>query len=93
MNGQCHWKGCHAIRRETDQWYVVHQTATALHVYTLENATKQARECGRHFCGLLHTLNFISQALTPDKTDPHRESTLELKPPLTRETQGEENDQ
>jgi hypothetical protein len=28
---------------------------------------------------------YVSKVMTPDGTDPNRESTLELKPPLTRE--------
>jgi hypothetical protein len=40
---------------------------------------------GKHFCGLQHAFLYASNVLTPDQTKVNRESTLELKPPLTRE--------
>jgi len=40
---------------------------------------------GKHFCGIAHTIQTVSNLLTPDTTVANRESTLELKPPLTRE--------
>jgi hypothetical protein len=40
---------------------------------------------GKHFCGIAHTIQTVSNLLTPDTTVANRESTLELKPPLNRE--------
>ncbi len=82
----CDHVGCDALRRSVNHWFVVTTDESGVRVYHWDRAPKRAMDEGYHFCGLGHTINYVSKALTPDTpNDPHRESTLELKPPLTRE--------
>lgn len=82
---KCDWVGCGAERRDVNRWYVVLPDAVGVHVYEWHKAPEQAMKIAKHFCGLGHALQFVSKVLTPDETAPDRESTLDLKPPLTRE--------
>jgi hypothetical protein len=82
---QCDWLGCGAQRREVNRWYVVVPDSFGVHIYEWHKAPKRAMEDGKHFCGLGHAFQYASKVLTPDETKADRESTLELKPPLTRE--------
>ncbi len=83
--GECDWPGCGAQRRTVNHWFVVHKTGKGVHVYRWDDASEKAMNEGKHFCGVTHTIQHVSSLLTADNTDPNRESTLELKPPLTRE--------
>lgn len=82
---ECDWPSCGAQRREVNRWYVVLPDSLGVHIYEWHKATERAMEEGKHFCGLAHAFQFASKVLTPDETKADRESTLELKPPLTRE--------
>jgi hypothetical protein len=89
---QCDAVGCDALRRLVNHWYVVLTDDTGIHIYEWDKAPKKAMDEGHHFCGIAHTTSFVSKMLSPDRPhDPERESTLELKPPLTRE--GKETEQ
>jgi hypothetical protein len=81
----CDHLGCDALRRGVNHWYIV-LVDNGVHVYKWDEAPKKAMEEGYHFCGLAHTINFVSNVLTPhNKPDPNKESTIEFKPPLDRE--------
>ena len=83
---ECDHVGCTAVRRSVNHWYLVLTDDSGVHVYQWDKAPKRAMEDGYRFCGIAHTMNYVSKALTPDTPpDPARESTLELKPPLNRE--------
>ena len=83
---RCDHVGCDALRRSVNHWYVVVADDNGVHIYEWDKTPKKAMEEGAHFCGIGHTITFVSKALAPTHTpDPERESTLELKPPLTRE--------
>lgn len=82
---ECALVGCGALRRTVNHWYVVVDDLFGAYIYRWETCPEEAMKNGRHFCGIQHALLHASNVLTPDKTDPNRESTLELKPPLTRD--------
>ena len=82
---QCDAVGCTAMRREVNNWLVVLYEENGVHIYHWDKAPKKAMESGYRFCGLDHALRYASNALTPNTTDPARESTLELRPPLGRD--------
>ena len=83
---QCDAVGCPALRGNVNHWHVVLVDESGIHIYEWDKAPKKAMDNGYHFCGQGHTINFVSKTLTSGHTpDPSRESTLELKPPLTRE--------
>jgi hypothetical protein len=74
---QCDALGCGALRTTVNHWFVAIEDETGVHVYRWSKAPRKAMAEGFHFS---------SSSLTPNKTpDPQRESTLKLKPPLTRE--------
>ena len=81
---ECDWVGCGAQRREVNRWYVVTCDSFGVHIWKWETCSDEDMKIGKHFCGLAHAFQYASKALTPDTTDPNRETTLELKP-LTRE--------
>ena len=82
---ECDYPGCGAVRRQTNHWFVVSEDCYGVHVYKWERCPVEAMRKGKHLCGLDHMTQYVSKILTPDGTDPKRETTLELKPPLTRE--------
>lgn len=83
---RCDTVGCPALRREINHWYVVLADESGVHIYEWEKAPKKAMEEGHHFCGLAHTIKFVSKVLTPDTpSNPDRESTVVLNPPLDRD--------
>jgi hypothetical protein len=82
---QCDWPGCGALRREVNRWYVVVEDSIGVYIYHWETCPPEAMALGKHFCGLAHAFQYASKVLTPDETKVDRETTLELKPPLTRE--------
>ena len=82
---ECDWPGCGAQRRDVNRWYVVTADLYGAHIYKWESCPEDAMKNGKHCCGLGHAFQFASKVLTPDETNPDRESTLELRPPLTRE--------
>lgn len=83
--GECDWPGCGARRRQVNHWFVVTENALGVQVYRWETCPEKAMKEGKHLCGLAHMSQHVSNVLTPDETKADRESTLELKPPLTRE--------
>ena len=83
--GECDHPGCGALRRTVNHWFVAHRTSTGVHLYEWDKAPETAMKDGKHFCGLGHMMHYVSGIMTPDETDRNRESTLELKPPLTRQ--------
>jgi hypothetical protein len=82
---ECDWTGCGAQRREVNRWYVVTDDSHGVHIWKWEMCSDEDMKIGKHFCGLQHAFLYASNVLTPDQTKVNRESTLELKPPLTRE--------
>ena len=83
---ECSAVGCGALRRSVNHWFVVFTDSSGIHIYQWDNCPDRAMEDGKHFCGVAHTMAFVSKELTPETPqDKDRESTLELKPPLTRE--------
>jgi hypothetical protein len=83
---ECAALGCTAVRRLVNHWFVVYVDSNGIHIYEWDNAPDRAMEDGNHFCGVAHTMAFVSKKLTPEtRQDPERDSTLELKPPLTRD--------
>ena len=80
----CDYPGCGSVRREVNNWLVVYKDA-GIHIYHWDDCPPKAMKDGKHFCGIAHTIQTVSNLLTPDTTKTERESTLELKPPLTRE--------
>jgi len=81
----CDYPGCNAVRREVNQWYVVLSDSSGVHIFHWDQCPQKAIKDGKHFCGIAHTIQTVSNLMTPDTTVANRESTLELKPPLTRE--------
>jgi hypothetical protein len=81
----CDYPGCGAVRRDVNQWYVVLPDSSGVHIYHWDQCPPKAMKDGKHFCGIAHTIQTVSNLLTPDTTIANRESTLELKPPLNRE--------
>jgi hypothetical protein len=82
---ECAALGCTAQRRETNHWFVVFIDSNGIHIYEWDKAPDRAMEEGYHFCGIAHTMGFLSKKLTPETVlNPARESTLKLKP-LNRE--------
>jgi hypothetical protein len=82
---ECDTVGCKAIKRDVNNWWVVFKTSLGVHLYKWDNAPQQAMTKGKHFCGIAHMLDYVSYAVTPDETNAKRESTLVLKPPLSRD--------
>ena len=82
---ECYFPGCTARRRTINHWFVVFEDLVGVHVYSWSKCPEKAMKNGKHLCGLAHMSQYVSQVMTPDTTDPNRETTLELKPPLTRE--------
>ena len=82
---ECDHKGCKAIKRDVNNWWVVFKTSSGVHIYEWEKSPALAMTKGKHFCGIAHMLDCVSHAVTPDETDAKRESTLVLKPPLSRD--------
>ena len=82
---ECNWVGCGALRRGVNHWYIVVETKGGVRIYKWAECPPEAMKNGKHFCGLAHAFQHASKVLTPDETKPDRESTLELRPPLTRE--------
>jgi hypothetical protein len=82
---ECDHLGCGAQRREVNRWYVVTFDIFGAHIWKWETCSDEDMKIGKHFCGLAHAFQYASKVLTPDETKVGRESTLELKPPLTRE--------
>ena len=81
----CDYQGCKAVRQTVNHWFVGTEDLYGVHIYRWETCPEEAMKNGKHFCGIEHALRNASSVLTPDTTDRQRESTLELKPPLTRE--------
>lgn len=81
----CEWMGCGVLRRTVNNWYVVWIDLNGAHIYEWEKCPAEAMKKGKHFCGLPHALLYVSNTLTQDLAKAGRESTLKLKPPLTRE--------
>jgi hypothetical protein len=81
----CDSQGCEAVRRQVNRWYVVLADECGVHVFEWDKAPAKAMANGKHFCGIAHTVLYVSIVLTPDTADVNREATIELKPPLTRE--------
>ncbi len=82
---QCDTVGCTALRSTVNHWYIV-LVDDGVHIWEWDKAPKKAMDNGYHYCGLAHAIASVSRELVPHHTpDPKRESTLELKPPLTRE--------
>lgn len=81
----CEFRGCTAMRREVNNWYVVFKDDNGVHIYHWDQCPARAMKEGIHLCGLGHMTQTVSNLMTPDTTVANRESTLELKPPLTRE--------
>src|SRR5579871_2121022 len=78
---ECDSAGCGAIRRSVNHWWIVHTDSSGVHIYEWDKCPDRAREDGRQFCGVGHTMAFVSDNLMPHtRPDPERESTLELKP-------------
>ena len=82
---ECSKSGCGALRRSVNHWYIVEETPSGAHIHRWKDCSLDAMKRGKPFCGLGHAFPAASNILTPDTTDVNRESTLELKPPLTRE--------
>lgn len=82
---ECELTGCGVLRRTVNNWYIVEKTESGAHIHQWGKCPKEAMETGKHFCGLNHAFLHASKLLTQDTTVADRESTLELKPPLTRE--------
>ena len=83
----CDLPGCDRTYSATNNWFAVQADGLGrVCIYRWEYA-KETRilESSKHFCGVGHTIQHVSNLLTPNTTDPNRESTLELKPPLTRD--------
>jgi hypothetical protein len=81
----CDFPHCEAQRKQVNNWYVVLKDSSGVHVYHWDECPPRAMKEGQHFCGIAHTIQTVSNMITPDTTNANRESTLELKPPLTRE--------
>jgi hypothetical protein len=81
----CDFPQCQAQRREVNNWYVVAEDRYGVRIYHWDKCPTQYMKGGKHFCGLDHAFRHASSVMTPDHTDANRESTYELKPPLTRE--------
>jgi len=81
----CDYRGCGAQRREVNNWYVVSQDTSGVHIFHWDECPQKAMKDGKHFCGISHTMQSVSNFLTPNNTKSNRESTLELKPPLARD--------
>jgi len=81
----CEFRGCGVLRREVNNWFVVLRDESGVHIYHWDKCPVRAMKEGVHLCGIDHALRTASNLLTPDTTVTNRESTLELKPPLTRE--------
>ena len=81
----CDTPNCGSVRTPTNHWYVVLADDSGVHIYRWANVSQKAMRTGRHFCGVAHAIQYASSVLTPDTTNMKRESTLELKPPLTRD--------
>ena len=73
------------MRRDVNNWFVVFKDDNGVHIYHWDQCPARAMKEGVHLCGIDHTIRTASNLLTPDTTKSGRESTLELKPPLTRE--------
>ncbi len=73
------------MRRQVNNWFVVLKDDNGVHIYHWDQCPARAMKEGVHLCGIDHTIRTASNLLTPDTTKSDRESTLELKPPLTRE--------
>ena len=73
------------MRREVNNWFVALKDDNGVHIYHWDQCPARAMKEGVHLCGIDHTIRTVSNLLTPDTTVANRESTLELKPPLTRE--------
>ncbi len=82
---KCDLLGCGAERKETNHWFIVTTNESGAQIYKWSSAPVEAMREGKCFCGVAHALLYASKELTPDTTFANRESTLELKPPLTRE--------
>jgi len=76
----CDFPGCTAVRREVNFWYVVTEDNRGVRIYKWEKCPPKAMQEGKHFCGLNHAFGAASKSLTPDNTNPNRESTLKLQP-------------
>lgn len=81
----CDLPNCGTVRKDTNHWYVVLADDSGVHVYRWGKVSQKAMRMGKHFCGVAHAIQYASYILTPDTTNAKRESTLELKPPLTRD--------
>lgn len=81
----CDLPNCSAIHREANNWYVALADDTEVRIIHWDKASQKSIRAGKHFCGVGHALEYASCVLTPDKTDPNRESSLKLRPPLARD--------
>ncbi len=81
----CDFSGCGAQRREVNNWFIVVQDSLGVHIFHWDECPQKYMKDGKHLCGISHTIQTVSNLLTPDTTVANRESTLALKPPLTRE--------
>lgn len=86
----CDHPQCGAVRREVNHWFVVVADDLGVRIYHWEKAPQGAIKRGKHFCGGAHALHYASKMMTPDGAKQNRESTLDLKPPLSRD--GESSD-
>jgi hypothetical protein len=82
---ECEAPGCRVIRLTVNHWFVVEKTKSGAHIHRWDKCPDAAMVNGKHVCGLEHAFKCASNMLTPDTTDPDRETTLVLAPPLTRE--------
>lgn len=82
---QCDFVGCKEILAGVNHWWVVTDDPSGVHIFKWKTCPEDAMKNGKHFCGFDHMNRYVSKILNPDETNPERESTLELKPPLTRD--------
>ena len=76
-----------------NHWYVITEDLYGAHIFKWRTCPEDAMKNGKHFCGYDHAGKHLSKIFSPDLADPNRESTLELKPPITRENSEVNHDQ
>ena len=81
---QCDAPGCGAQRRDVNHWWAVIGTSP-IGIYEWDDCKAETLAAAKHFCGVDCLMRYISSLVSRDSTNANRESTLELKPPLTRD--------
>jgi len=79
---------CGAFKREVNRWLAVHLDPDgSILIVPWETAVLSGKSEGywAYFCGQAHALQYVSDSMSPPQPAPDRESTLVLKPPLTRD--------